>query len=371
MSLATLNGIAATMARVQIPAWGVWFAEAELAREESLSGAVELKIADLTLTGTIIAGGAFAGRSRYHLQGGGGGWGRQLERRAYANDAGVKKRTVLLDAAAGAGEQLDEATLPAPSASLGGHWTRPLGPAKFVLDHLSPRAWHVGIDGVTRIGLRSPISVDTPAQRMTVDHDRAELELAAESIADLLPGAIVDGIEAVDVEHTVSAEHGLRTRLWGAPVQGDGAVHETIRQLVEAVLPALRYLGAHAYRVVTQEGERLNLQPVRVSRGMPDLRRVRVRPGVPGCRADVALGSTVLVVFVDGSPAEPVVIAFEDPESGGFSPTRLDLVGEDESTDALGAVGRAVRYGDPIVFGAPGPGTVTAPGAGSFSRVFP
>jgi hypothetical protein len=101
---------------------------------------------------------------------------------------------------------------------------------------------------------------------------------------------------------------------------------------------------------VTQEGERLNLQPVRVSLGMPDLLRVPVRPGVAGARADVALGSTVLVSFVNADPARPVVVGFEAPDGQGFAPLRLDLVGEDDTpASPSDALGRSLRYGDTIV----------------------
>ncbi len=58
---------------------------------------------------------------------------------------------------------------------------------------------------------------------------------------------------------------------------------------------------------------------------MPDLARVVVRPGVPGMSADAALGSRVLVDFIDTDPARPCVRSFEDVEGSGFIPTTLKL----------------------------------------------
>jgi hypothetical protein len=96
---------------------------------------------------------------------------------------------------------------------------------------------------------------------------------------------------------------------------------------MEQLDPLERFRGFYEYRVVTQEGERLNLQPVRVATGMPDLKRVVVRPGVPGCKAQHTLGSRCIVGFIDADPARPCVVSFEDAQSGGFSPDTLFLTG--------------------------------------------
>ena len=100
------------------------------------------------------------------------------------------------------------------------------------------------------------------------------------------------------------------------------------------------FRGVFEYRVVTQSGERLNLQPVRVSLGMPDLQRVYVRPGVPGVKAMHTLGSRVLVGFVDQDEGNPAVLAFEDAEGSGFIPLSLSLAG---GGPAIGRVGDAVQ----------------------------
>jgi hypothetical protein len=195
---------------------------------------------------------------------------------------------------------------------------------------------------------------------------------------------VVDGLEAVDVLHEVSADVGLRSTLWFAQGTNTSRRISALRALVEQLLPDLRYRGVSEYRVISQTGERLDLQPVRVSLGMPILRRVRVRPGVPGARADHALGSLVLVAFVDSDPARPAVIGFSDAESAGFQPTRLDLGESETVAGGVGAAGRALRYGDPVmvtswaggVAGAPGtelPLTLVAPPIidSALSKVYP
>lgn len=119
--------------------------------------------------------------------------------------------------------------------------------------------------------------------------------------------------------------------------------------MVEQLRPFDRYRGIWEYRVVAQNGERLDLQAASSRFGLPDLRAVRVRPGVPGCKAQHAIGSLVLVAFVDSDPARPCVVGFDDPDSPGFVPDALELVGEDDSIATTPSVaGRVVRYGDTV-----------------------
>jgi hypothetical protein len=333
--MSTLAGHRVTKARVHVPAWGVWYAEASLDEEAALSGRVSLVVADLTLSGTILSGGPGPkGRSSFRIAGGAGGWGRTVPARSYANDAGVKAATVLVDAATASGETIDPATL--PSTRLGPAWAREIGPAARVLEQIFPAGWYVGEDGTTRIGKRPSAALKTPAVVSSVDLARGTVALAAESIASILPGVVVEGITAVDVVHEL-APGALRSTLWGAGIASTSRRLTALRRMVEQLDPHSRFRGVYEYRVATQDGERLNLQPVRVSVGMPDLQRVPVRPGLSGGRADVALGSRVLVSFVDAEPSRPVVVGFEDAEGEGFLPVKLEIDATDELDLGAGA----------------------------------
>ncbi len=368
MSLATLDGNTCTSARVQIPAWGVWHADATLDDEVTLTGAVVLEMADLTLRGTVVSGGPYKGASRYRIAGGAAGWGKQAPARGYTNDAGVRLATVLTDAALVAGETLDATTVAA--TTVGPAWTREAGPAARALELLAREAWYVGEDGITRLGRRARVVYVGDAERMAQDLARGTIELAAEEIATLVPGAVVDGVEAVDVLHEVG-ERGLRTMIWGSGVGATSRRLAATRRLFAQLFPDLRFRGVSEYRVVTQTGARLNLQAIKVSLGMPDLTNVRVRPGVAGCKATVALGSSVLVAFVDSDPGRPVVVGFEDADGAGYAPTRLDLVGTSDVAVAVNALaGRVVRYGDTITFGVAGvDGPIVAAAPVTASRV--
>jgi len=321
--MASLSGHRVTAARVSIPQWGCWYADASVDGEHTLSGAVELKIADLTLKGTVLAGGPDKGRSHYRIVGGAGGWGKTLPKKSYASDAGVKVLTVLIDAAKAAGESIDSSTVDS-SKRTGPAFVRREGRAAWALERLAPSAWYVGENGITRLGKRPTTSLSAKATHGPVDRARGTVTLAAESIATILPGVVVDGLEAVDVQHEISKD-GLRSTIWGARASHNSRLVTAIREIVEQLDPDRAYRAVYEYRVVTQSGERLNLQPVLVSTGMPSLERVPVRPGVSGCRSDVMLGSRVLVGFINADPGRPYVAAFESADGEGFTPILTEI----------------------------------------------
>lgn len=339
----TLNGHAASAALLTIPGTGLWHAGVDLADPVELSGAVTLAFLDTEWSGFVISGGVVDGRARYRVLAGAGGWGTTLAPKAYANDAGVKAAKVIADAASEAGE-----TTPTdmPTATLGSHFNRPALPASFVLNLLAPRAWYAGADGVVTFAEREdlaasslPVVARDPAARSVT------LALTA-SAAGLLPGAATEYGTAADVELEAGPD-GLRARLYAATASRRA---DAYARIVEAVLPGARFRGVHEYRVVTQTGERLNLQPVRSRSELPDLARVPVRAGVPGVKAQHMPGSHVLVAFLDGDPARPAVVGFDDPEQPGWMPLQL-MLGE-------GAALGVARQTDPVVAG-PFAGTIT------------
>lgn len=318
MTMSTLAGHRVTSARVTLSAWGCWYADASVDGEHTLSGRVELQVADLTLSGTVLSGGPDKGRSFYRLVAGAGGWGRKIPAESYDDDAGVKKSTVFGDAAAKAGETLDLSSLKA-SDRLGPRYTRPEGRASSVLELHASRAWYVGEDGVTRLGQRPASKLPAKATLGPVDRARKTVTIASDSIATILPGLVVEGLMAVDVQHELSPS-GLRSTIWGSMADGKDRALEALRAVMEQLDPFRRFRGVTEYRVVTQEGSMLNLQPVLASSGMPDLPRVPVRPGVAGCKSDVMLGALVLVTFVNSDPGRPYVAGFEDADGAGFVP---------------------------------------------------
>ncbi len=334
VAAATLNGHAATAVRVQVPSWGVWWADVDLAEPEALEGAATLVLADKTLLGTILAGGAANGRAGYRIAGGAGGWGRELPAKAYRNDATVKIANVITDAATAVGETVADV----PTTRVGTHYARAVGPASAVLHTLAPKAWRVDFDGVTRFGARSSAAYTGDGARSRVDPQAQVVEIAADEIGSLLPGVTVDGSDpATDVEYVLGAKR-LTIRVYAGT--GKARLSAALQKIVDALTPSLRYRGVYEFRVVTQTGDRLNLQPARVAPGLPDLSGVPVRPGVAGMKTSPAmLGSLVLVAFVDADPSRPVVIAHDAWDAPGFGTLPLGVARQTDTVLVGGFAG--------------------------------
>ena len=320
MGLSTLNGARVTSSRVFIPAWGCWHASVDVDGDVAIApGArVTLVMADLALVGTVLTGGTALGRSFYRIVGGAGGWGKAVPAASYPDDSGTKFATILGDTAQAVGETMAPI---AATVRTGPNWTREAGPASMALNTLAPAAWYVDQSGVTHLGARTPAPLPAKVTRLKpVDLARGKVELASESIATILPGVVIDGLTAVDVVHEISAEGGLRSTVYGGP---NGSVAESVRKFLAALEPNRDFLAPSEYRVDVVSGNRLHLQPLRSH--MPYLKLVPVRPGVSGCDAEIALGSFVVVQWLDGDPSRPFVSSFADVDADRFQPSELTL----------------------------------------------
>ena len=336
--ISLVGGRQALSLTLTIPAWGVWFLDATLSGEDGLSGLLACSVADLALVGTVIHSGAFNGRISVRLIGGRGGLAKVLPAHAYHDDAGVRVATVIRDAMREAGESLDESTL--PTTRLGPHYTRGEAPAASVLERHARGAWYVAENGIVRLGARPSGALPAGVAIERVDKARGVLNVASSTIATILPGITAEGLVVTDVRHEVNGDNGLRSTLWGSRAPGATTRRlDSWRRLLEGLDPDRRFRGVVEYRVVTREGARLNLQPVRSGLGMPELRRVPSWPGVPGCEGDAVPGTRVLVGFIDSDPSRPYVAAFEGSEGVGFVPTEVRI--------ARGVAGVA-REGDPV-----------------------
>ena len=372
MATATLAGAPVERGTLLIPRAGVPVADVRVASEVELSGDVELVFGGLTLAMHVVSGDVFTSRGWYRLVGGKGGLRVDVPARSYRAEGGVKRSTVLRALAADCGETI---TLPATESKLGPAFVRPAEEASRTLDAVAPDGWYVDEAGAVQIGARAAATFTAAYSLIDRRPDLGLLTVAAEDLSALLPGAIVEGVEAGSVRHELGPDS-VRSHIWTVREERADAGAATFAALVRAFTRETFFHAVYEYRVISVAGGYLDLRPMRSARGLPDLSNVPMRSGSPGAAGTPVAGSSVLVGFLDGDPTRPAVLSYEGPAGSAHSPADVTIsadgavtVGGTELTSTINSAGRFVRYGDPIIFSAPGPGTVTLPGASVISLV--
>lgn len=336
--LCTINGIPCSSARVFMPWAGVWLAEVELVDPQSVSGRVVVKIGGLELRGTVDSSldGTFAGRQTVTVVAGAGSWGKTLEPKHSQNDGGIQRSRIAVEVAQEVGEII--VVDAGMDSSAGVLFERAAMPASRILSLLFPTAqWWVGTDGITRVGTRSTFDA-TGLRIYRFDPTRRAFELRFEGsdVTQVVPGAKVadpmrvgsSGLTISDVEITYGRD-GLRAFAFERTERN--AIADAVQKLAAAGDPGRRFHGLYEYRVynMADDDKRAQLQSVdKTLTGLPDALPVKVRMGVAGASAELKGGSLVLVQFVNGDPARPVVVAFEEEGGPGHVPPELRLDGE-------------------------------------------
>lgn len=141
----------------------------------------------------------------------------------------------------------------------------------------------------------------------------------------------------------------------------DDRALNAFRELVRSCLPQLALLGLWRYQVESTDGVNVVCSPVNASIGLPGAVTAQIVPSVLGERVTPAVGSVVVLAFLDGNPGQPVIVG-GDPTS---PPTVATIGG------LVGAAGVA-RQGDTVTItsaqilaagmvAAGNPVTITAP----------
>jgi len=317
--------------RLHVPNAGPWWADVVFEGAPALSGAVELAVGALRLRGTLspLAGGVFGAQRHARIVAGGGGWGTLLEPLHYHNDGGVRVRTVAEDAARLAGERLGE--LAPERDPVGVDYVRQAGPASRVLeDVIGAAAWWVDYDGLTHVGERAAVEVDATTYQVLEHDPRQRLAtLAVDEIGAVPVGAVLTaGLEAPltvrELDVRVTPEQS-RVMAWGGGGAAEpGRLAGLVRGIVERVVEGRLY-GRYRYRVAAMSGDRVELQAVSRTAGLPDTLPVSQRPGAAGAHARLSSGALVLVEFIEGDRTLPVVTAFAGRGEQGHAADELDL----------------------------------------------
>lgn len=342
----TVNGRTCISARVTIGNTGPWAAELHLPSADEITNPVTLRIGTLTMVGSIVTDGVYGEQRKLRIVGGAGGWAKVLAPWTAHNDTGVKASFVAQYAARDAGETLGSFAV--ARERLGPDYTREARAASRTLESvIGDAAWWVDYAGVTQVGER-PASTLASGAYTVLDYNPAErtATLIADDPTTIQVGALlVDGIDTArvirELEITANGDEPLRFHVWlGGAVSGAGRLASLLTAIVRQVEDGHLY-GLYRYRVIEQASDdRVHAQPVNQSLGLPDVHLVPIWPGTSGTRMRLAMGANVLVTFIDGDRAYPIVMGHEPSNGSGFVPVSL-VIG--------GTVGpAAARVGDAV-----------------------
>jgi hypothetical protein len=331
MSL-SINSIEVSSMR-WLASWsGVWTAELLLNSDVVPSGrAVVASEEGISLSGSIDPdfSGSFGQRRYVRLIGGGAGWQKQVRSQHYHSDVGVQLAVVASTTAAEVGEVV---TVLAPKV-VGVDFARS-GAEDATAAQIFTDAgvdWWVGLDGVTRVGIRPPLPQPASLEVTAWEPELGTMRFTASALVE--PGTvIVDDRFGTKVVRSVEAEvtNGSVTgTLWvvnAAPDIG-ASVSELVGGLAALAVEATRarFGRLYEYRVIAMAGDRVEVQAVHTNDGVPDILPASVWAGISGYKAKLTPSSRVLVGFIAGDPRFPYVAAYEPPEADGWRPFELDL----------------------------------------------
>lgn len=293
-----------------MPRCGVWTLSGEAATDTLIQGPVTIVDTDAarTLIGTVRTSRVDGARCVFDVVGGFGGWSKTVPALGYHNDAGVKKALVLADAARAVGETI----VALPVGLLDNHYARRNGPASAVMHDVCPDGWRVNDAGLTDVTPIAPYTYAVESSVVTQPDVAGCLSIASDTLADLRPGLRYNGVVYGDIEVVISASKITTTAY--------SLIDSTsiIARLVTAVSTRLRYSGVSTYLVASAGPDRrVNLQPVNKASLLPQLARVPCH-AIAGVRGTPVPGSKVLVMFADGLPTRPVIIAGDDIAGTGW-----------------------------------------------------
>ena len=336
-SIASVNGERLTRLLVTVANTGAWVADADFESDPTAATAAVIKLGDsLTLRGTFVprSTGVFALQRRARIVGGKNGWAQTVQPKQYHSEAGVRAQVVAEDAASAVGETIG--TFLPSTERVGRDYVRTEGPASLALTDAagSGVAWWVDYEGVTHVGPR-PARALPPGSYTLLAHDPRD-QIATLAMDD--PGLLTIGSiltdERLDSPLTVrtyelrAEANEVRVYCYcGGPDHGLGRLASLVSGLVQRNVDQKLH-GVFRYRVVRMVGQRVELQAVRKAAGLPDLLPLSLWPGVPGAFPQLTPGAEVLVQFLEGDRAQPIVTGFVGADGPGFVAVQLTLGGE-------------------------------------------
>lgn len=324
-----VNGLTVNTMRFLAGWTGVWVAELDIAADVQPTGRVAIVGSEgIALSGTVDdkRSGTFGEKRQIRVIGGGAGWGERVRAQHYHSDVGLPLAAVVSTTAA---EAKEIATVLVPTL-LGKDFVRRRGPAGQIFTDAGVD-WWVGLDGVTRVGLRIPTPPPLSLQVLDWNPSHGTVSFTCDTLVE--PGAILIDIRfgrriVRQVEAIVSGGSVTGT-LWVGEEQPDaGTLDELAGELAALANEATRstFSRFFEYRVIAMAGDRVELQAVNpVTDGVPDILPASIWAGASGYKATLAPASRVLVGFRAGDQKQPYVAFYEAPEGDGWRPLALEL----------------------------------------------
>jgi hypothetical protein len=324
---ASVAGLQVVSGTLLIPLVGAWTADLQLATAQPIAGAVEVVIGNLTLQGFVVRAEAYGGQVRARLVGGAGGWRKSISAQGYGSAQGVKLSTVLQDAAAACGEQLQvfaDVTIGQAyvRASFGTSVASDVLWQMLRLGYIS--AWYVDPAGVTQTGPWPITQVATPFIPTDAKPDEGLVVVATEDYASWLPGAtfahpLLDGTQTAAGVHFVFDGEGIarfEVLTGAAGLGGQDRVLGPVQQIVEREVAPLRFFGRYAYTISNPSPATIDGTPVSSTLGIPDVQNVPLT-GDSLASYTPPSGGRAHVMFLDGDPTQPVCVWTEASSSNG------------------------------------------------------
>jgi hypothetical protein len=189
----SLGGARAYELDITIPYLGMASGDIKMAQTDAtLTGAQVLVIGTMTVQCSIYRIATFAGETIARIFGGFGGWNTNLGPQGYQNPGGIMASTLLQDAAANVGEQVNVVA----DYSVGNFFAREGGnppvtasvPAGKLLRQLAS-CWWIDFAGVTQVQSARPSNtIQSDFQVVNYDPGRGLFDVTTESPQDWQPG---------------------------------------------------------------------------------------------------------------------------------------------------------------------------------------
>lgn len=184
MSLfAELNGNRIVTGVLVFQFLGIPYADVLLDKVADISGPQTLTLGPLSVKCTAVTVGAFTGSTRVRVVGGAAGWRKTIGPKSYQHDLGVKKSTVVGDAARECGETV----VVDADGSVGQAFVRQQSPAARVLEQVGD-PWWVRPDGVTEVGVRASDEIKSHFDVVSAQLAIGQLFVATDDVQDWMPG---------------------------------------------------------------------------------------------------------------------------------------------------------------------------------------